>query len=194
MPQPLAYQVFTQWLEVLESGVLNFCCILESPGEPKGTMSRPQLTPTKSVGPRARDPGNSIFLDSQCAATCDNQCFREVFLHLNGHTKYVAIVLIIKRKADLGGLEEAPGYCISNKSSEVTQSCPNLCNPMDCSLPGTSVHGIFQARVWSGLPFPSPGDLPDPGISSIADRHFTIWATGEAQSKAKSAVPEPYLE
>ena len=41
-------------------------------------------------------------------------------------------------------------------------SCPTLCDPMDCSLPGSSVHGIFQARVLE--PFPSPGDLPDPGI------------------------------
>ena len=31
--------------------------------------------------------------------------------------------------------------------SEVAQSCPTLCDPMDCSLPGSSVHGIFQARV-----------------------------------------------
>ena len=30
---------------------------------------------------------------------------------------------------------------------EVTQSCPTLCDPMDCSLPGSSIHGIFQARV-----------------------------------------------
>ena len=35
---------------------------------------------------------------------------------------------------------------------------------MDCSPPGSSVHGIFQQEYWSGLPFPSPGDLPDPGI------------------------------
>ena len=35
---------------------------------------------------------------------------------------------------------------------------------MNCTLPGSSVHGIFQARDWSGLPFPSPGDLSDPGI------------------------------
>ena len=48
--------------------------------------------------------------------------------------------------------------------SEVAQSCPTLCDPMDCSLPGSSVHGIFQAIYWSGLPFPSPGDLPNPGI------------------------------
>ena len=39
-----------------------------------------------------------------------------------------------------------------------------LCDPMDCSLPGSSIHGIFQAEYWSGLLFPSPEDLPDLGI------------------------------
>ena len=34
---------------------------------------------------------------------------------------------------------------------------------MDCSLPGSAAHGILQQEYWSGLPFPSPGDLPDPG-------------------------------
>ena len=33
------------------------------------------------------------------------------------------------------------------KESEVVQSCPTLCDPMDCSLPSSSVHGIFQARI-----------------------------------------------
>ena len=48
--------------------------------------------------------------------------------------------------------------CIKVKSeSEVAQSCPTLSDPMDCSLLGSSVHGIFQARVWSGVPLPSPG-------------------------------------
>ena len=50
------------------------------------------------------------------------------------------------------------------KKSEVTQSRPTLCDPMDCSLPGSSVHGISREEYWSGLPFPSPGDLPDPGV------------------------------
>ena len=90
----------------------------------------------------------------------------------------------------------------------VAQSCPTLCDPTDRSPPGSSVHGILQARVlewvafpspcvsfscvqifvipwtvalqaplfmefsrqeyWSGLPFPSPGDLPDPGIESMS--------------------------
>ena len=41
---------------------------------------------------------------------------------------------------------------------------PLFCNPRDCSLPGSSVHGISQARILSGLSFPSPGNLPDLGI------------------------------
>ena len=48
--------------------------------------------------------------------------------------------------------------------SEVAPSCPTLCDPMDCSLSGSSVHGIIQEECWSGLPFPSLGDLPDQGI------------------------------
>ena len=47
----------------------------------------------------------------------------------------------------------------------VVQSCPVLCDPMDCSPPGFSVHQILQARTLEcGLPFPFPGDLPDAGI------------------------------
>ena len=44
------------------------------------------------------------------------------------------------------------------------KSCPTLCDPMDCSPPGSSIHGIFKQEYWSRLPFPSPGTLPDPGI------------------------------
>ena len=41
------------------------------------------------------------------------------------------------------------------KESEVIQSCPTLCDPMDCSLPGSSIHGIFQARIleWVTISF-----------------------------------------
>ena len=41
-----------------------------------------------------------------------------------------------------------------------------LCDPMDCSPPGSSVHGILQARMLEWVAVPSPGDLPDPGIKS----------------------------
>ena len=43
-----------------------------------------------------------------------------------------------------------------------------VCEPLDWSLSGSSVHGIFQAEHWSGLPFPSPGDLPLPGIEPVS--------------------------
>ena len=69
------------------------------------------------------------------------------------------------------------------------QSCPTLCSPMGCNLPVSSVHGILQARNWSGLPFPSPGDLPNPGIKPVSltspalalvGRFFTTSATWKA--------------
>ena len=46
----------------------------------------------------------------------------------------------------------------------VTRSCLTLSDPVDYSSPGSSVHGILYQEYWSGLPFPSPGELPDPGI------------------------------
>ena len=46
----------------------------------------------------------------------------------------------------------------------VTQSCPTLWDPMDCRPPGSSVQGIFQSKILEWVPFPSPGDLPNPGI------------------------------
>ena len=53
--------------------------------------------------------------------------------------------------------EEALQIAVKRRESEseVTQSCPTLCDPMDCSLPGSSVHGIFQARIleWVAISF-----------------------------------------
>ena len=99
---------------------------------------------------------------------------------------------------------------VEKKESEcdIAQSCPTPCDPTDYSLPHSSVHGIFRARVlegvaisfsrrsswprdqilvsqeyWRGLPLPSPEDLPDPGmtalVSRIIGRRFTIWAPGK---------------
>ena len=48
----------------------------------------------------------------------------------------------------------------------VTQSCPTLCDPIECSPPGSSVHGIFQAKMLKPVSMPSSRDLPDPGIKS----------------------------
>ena len=69
------------------------------------------------------------------------------------------------------------------------QLCLTLCNPMDCSLPGSSVHGIFQARILEQVAISSPGDRPNPGVKpvspaspALAGGFFTTSATWEAQS------------
>ena len=66
------------------------------------------------------------------------------------------------------------------------QSCPTLCDPVDCSPPGSSVHGVLQAGRLGGLLCPPPGDLPDPGIEpvplmapALAGMFFTTAATWE---------------
>ena len=48
----------------------------------------------------------------------------------------------------------------------VAQSCPTLCSPVDCSPPGSSVHGILQARILEWVAFSFLGDLPDPGVET----------------------------
>ena len=57
-----------------------------------------------------------------------------------------------------------------------TQLCLTLCDPMDLSSPGSSVHGILQARILEWDAFPSPEDPPDPGVKPaplvLAGRFF----------------------
>ena len=66
----------------------------------------------------------------------------------------------------------------NNSESEVAHSCLTLCDPMDCSLPGSSVHGIFHARVleWIAISFSRGSSQPrDPTrVSRIVDRRFII--------------------
>ena len=76
-----------------------------------------------------------------------------------------------------------------------------LCDPMDCSLPGFSVHGIFQARVleWVAISFSRRSAWPrdQTQVSRTAGRHFTLWATREApynynhQAKNKWSPTDP---
>ena len=66
---------------------------------------------------------------------------------------------------------------------EVAQSCPTLYNPMDCSLPGSSVHRIFQERIleWVAISFSRKSSWPRDRthVPRIVGRCFTIWATRE---------------
>ena len=76
----------------------------------------------------------------------------------------------------------------SESESEVAQWCPTLCDPMDCSLPGSTIHGIFQARVleWVAISFSRRSSWPRDWtrvshMVGIVGRHFTVWATREDQ-------------
>ena len=66
----------------------------------------------------------------------------------------------------------------------VTQSCLTVCDPVDCSPPGSSVHGIFQAKIleWVAIPFSMVSSQPRDQtlLSYTGSRFFTIWATREA--------------
>ena len=73
------------------------------------------------------------------------------------------------------------------KKSEVAQSCPTLCYPVDCSLPGSSIHGILQARIleWVAISFSRGSSQPrdQTQVSCIAGRCFNLWATREKAFK-----------
>ena len=103
--------------------------------------------------------------------------------------------------------------CTKVKSeSEVTQSCPTLCDPMDCSLPGSSIHGIFQARVleWGAIAFsvsrpyldsipatqiikdlsegPCTSSPPCPGRSFCWSSLLLSWPTSAPNSNLRSNI------
>ena len=65
----------------------------------------------------------------------------------------------------------------------VTKSCQTLCEPMNCSLPGSSVHGFSMQEYWNGFPCPPPGDLPNPGIKptspALTGKSFTSESPGK---------------
>ena len=78
------------------------------------------------------------------------------------------------------------GYCKSESVSPSVQLA--LCNPMDCNLPDSPVHGIFQARIleWTAIPFPRGSSRQgiEAGFPTLAGRCFTVWATRKPGNKA----------
>ena len=73
---------------------------------------------------------------------------------------------------------------VRKKENEVAQLCLTLCDPKECSLPGSSIHGIFQAKVleWVAIAFSRGSSQPrdQTRVSHIAGSCFTFWATREA--------------
>ena len=83
------------------------------------------------------------------------------------------------------------------KVSEVTQSCPTLCDPVDCSLPSSSVHGILQARIleWVAISFSRGSSWPRDRTraSCIGGGCFNLWATREALKELKVHKNQSYF-
>ena len=102
------------------------------------------------------------------------------FLKLCMPTVCIDSKSIIKNNESKGNLINPMRAC------SVVHSFPTLCNPVGYSRPGSSVHGIIPGKYRSGLPFPPPGDLPDPGTEpaspvapASAGRFFTTEPPGK---------------
>ena len=94
----------------------------------------------------------------------------------------------------------ADGYYLGEKITCVhVQSCSALCNPMDSSLSGPSVYGIFQTTILEQGTFPSLGYLPDPGVKpsslvspALAGGLFTTWeALGTNKHQGRKYLTRP---
>ena len=93
--------------------------------------------------------------------------------------------------------------CMKVKSeSEVAQLCPTLSDPVDCSLPGSSVHGIFQARAleWAAIAFSgrkvlgrqnSKTSIPQPCVrgSLVLGKALTAWANAQVLQECREGAP-----
>ena len=78
---------------------------------------------------------------------------------------------------------------LRSEGSEFAKSCPTSCNPVDCSPPGSSIHGILRARIleWVAISFSRGSSWPRDWtqVSHIASRHFNLWATREVQNRLR---------
>ena len=76
-------------------------------------------------------------------------------------------------------------------------SCPTLCDPVDCSPSGSSVHGISQQEYWSGLSISFSGESSQPRhqtwVSPTLHADFTVWATREAYISLLKSLPWEYI-
>ena len=108
-----------------------------------------------------------------------------------------------KKLLEISEFSKAGGYRFKIQKSivflcclhaKLLQSYLTLCNPMDCSPPGSSVHGFSRQEYWSGLPCPPPGYFPDSGIKpaspavpALAGRIFTAESLGKVSTLSAAA-------
>ena len=123
----------------------------------------------QGTAPRGNTPHLSPGFDSLPSSQGHSQFFLLSHLHshiLSRQTKQVPRSLQEVRADPTSHL--LPSNDVGGSLGPSTQPCPALCDPMDCSPPGSSVHGFLQARILVGLSLPSPGDLPNPGIEPVS--------------------------
>ena len=116
-----------------------------------------------------------------------------------------ALLTLVVEKAD-----EGVKRYLKESESEVAQLFPTLCDPVDCSLPGSSFHGILQARILEWIAISFSRDLPDPGIEpglphcrqilyrlshqgsprdTWSNRQIWPWSTEWSKAKANKVLP-----
>ena len=124
--------------------------------------------------------------DLDSAHCCWNHKSKDSFLHV----MYQEPQLLWPRLESTQSIQYRPWYWYTAVGAVlclVAQSCLTLCNPMDGSLPGFSVHGILQARKQEWVAMPSSRESPQPRdqtqVSRIAGGFFTVWGTREALTK-----------
>ena len=104
--------------------------------------------------------------------------YAEVLFWKNKNKKKLCKRMATKGNSLLLFLERKKERKKKEKESEDAQSCTTLCDPMDCSLPGSSVHGIFQARIleWVAISFSRRSSRPRDWtrISRIVGRRVTV--------------------
>ena len=90
---------------------------------------------------------------------------------------------------------EEPGrlHSIGSQSRTRLSNFTILCDPMDCSLPGPSIHRILEARILEWLPCPPPGDLPDPGIEPVSPALQVDSLPIESPEKPLLCIPKMWL-
>ena len=97
----------------------------------------------------------------------------------------------------LSVLNTAVCTCPSPQKLLLPQLCPTLGDPMDCNPPGSSVHGILQARILEWLAIPFPGGFSWPRdwtrVSYISGRFLTVLATRVSIPNSLTITPHPFL-
>ena len=126
--------------------------------------------------------GSKVTADGDCSLEIKRHLLlgRKVMTNLDSILKSRDITLSIKIRLVKAMVLPVVMYGCKSK---VTQSYLTLCDPMDCSLPGSSVHRIFQARVleWVAISFSRRSSWPRDRtqVSCIVGRRSTVWVTRE---------------